>query len=149
MTPLSPNFTLEELTFSDIAARRGIVNLPNPEQLANLTRLSVILLEPIRELLGVPIRINSGFRCPQLNYLVGSTAKHSAHLDGRAADFVPLGAPLRNAFDAIRTNIKGFDQLIIECNAWIHVAVADHLEKPRGEALVAWGAPGNWKYNPA
>lgn len=148
-THLSPNFTLEELTFSEIAARRGIDNTPNAVQVANLTRLCVTLLEPARAILGVPIHINSGFRSPQVNLIVGSTAKHSAHLDGRAADIVPVGVDLRRAFDALRTNLTGWDKAILECNAWIHLAVADALDKPRGEALLASGSPGNWTYYPA
>ncbi|MFM2290168.1 MAG: hypothetical protein RL684_3311 [Pseudomonadota bacterium] len=143
---LSEHFTLEELTYSAIAMRHGLDNTPNAVQIANLERLCVTLLEPARLILGVPMHINSGFRAEMVNILVGSTAKHSAHLDGRAVDIVPIGAALRNCFDSLRTNLKGYDQLIIECNAWIHLSIPDALEQPRGEALIAWGAPGNWKY---
>jgi zinc D-Ala-D-Ala carboxypeptidase len=147
MTQLSPHFSLEELTYSTAAIRRGLDNTPDSVQIANLTRLCVELLEPARAILGVPFHIDSGFRSPEVNTLVGSSAKHSAHLDGRAADIVPMGGvALKNAFDALRTNLKGYDQIIIECNAWIHIAIPDALDKPRGEALIAWGAPGNWKY---
>ena len=146
LTHLSPNFTLEELSFSEIAARRGYDNTPNSVQVANLTRLCVTLLEPARKILGVPIRVNRGFRSPQVNLIVGSTAKHSAHLDGRAADIVPVGIELRRAFDALRTNLTGWDTIILECNAWIHLAVPNALDKPRGEAMLASGTPGNWTY---
>lgn len=47
------------------------------------------VLEYIRDLYGSAIKINSGFRCPALNSRVNG-AKHSAHLDGRAADIRPV-----------------------------------------------------------
>lgn len=148
MTQLSPNFSLEELTRSQASLRLGIDNQPNEEQLANLTRLANDLLEPVRALLGFPLHIDSGFRCPQVNAAVGSTASHSAHLDGRAADVIPVGMDLKKAFDLIRQGII-FDQLIIECNAWLHIAVATEGAHPRRQALVASGSPGHWTYEVA
>ena len=146
MTLVSPHFTFEELTFSEIALRKGLDNTPDAAQRMNLSRLANQMLEPVRDLLQVPIRINSGFRSPAVNTAVGSTAMHSAHLDGLAADFVPVGLALRNAFDAIRSNLKGWDRMIIECNAWIHIAIPEAGDPARMLAEVASGTPGNWTY---
>lgn len=144
---ISPNFTLEELMHSQAALRLGIDNQPDGKELDNLTRLAVDLLEPVREILGVPLHVDSGFRCPQVNVAVGSTSKHSAHLDGRAADVIPVGMDLHEAFDTIRHSDLPYDQIIIECNAWIHLAIAEEGVEPRRMALVAVGHPGQWAYS--
>ncbi len=145
MPNLTPHFTLEELTRSDVALRKGIPNAPNAAQIANLERLAETLLEPLRWALGVPLKVNSGYRCPDLNAAVGG-ATNSAHMDGRAADLVPVDMPLLEAFKEIVRSGLPFDQLIIECGAWLHVAVAREGEQPRQEALTASGGPGHWKY---
>jgi uncharacterized protein YcbK (DUF882 family) len=69
---------------SQTAARMGIDNTPTPEILKNL-RIMAAKLEEIRSLLGVPVLVSSGYRCPALNKAVGGS-KGSAHLLGLAAD---------------------------------------------------------------
>lgn len=145
---LSPNFTLEELTRSEIALRLGLVNDPNEEQIRNLGRLCRSLLEPIRTILCVPLHVNSGFRSEAVNKEVGGSPT-SAHMDGRAADIYPIGMPLRQAFDTLRRNtMLPIDQLIIECDSWLHCAMPKLLTMPRRQFLVASGRPGAWKYEP-
>lgn len=141
---LSEHFTLQELTASGIALRTGLDNTPDAPHVANLTRLCEMLLEPVRSLLGVPLHINSGYRSGLVNAAIGG-AMNSAHMEGRAADFVPIGFPLREAFDVLRTSGLPFDQIIFECAAWIHIAVAPN-DSPRKEALTATGGPGSWHY---
>lgn len=142
---LSPNFTLEEMTRSELALRLGLYNVPNAEEMANLRSLCLTLLEPCRAILNVPMHINSGFRSPQVNAAVGGAAS-SAHMDGRAADFVPVGMPLRVAFDTLRTSGLQFDQLITECDAWLHISIPAMGKAPRCEVLSASGSPGRWVY---
>lgn len=87
---LSTNFTLAELIRSRTAARLGISNAPSQEVLANLGRLAD-LLEGVRALIGQPLYIHSGYRCPELNSAVGGSPA-SYHLLGLAADFdAPAG----------------------------------------------------------
>jgi len=145
MTNLSEHFTLEELTFSEIALRKGLINIPSPVQIENLKRLATTALEPARLLLGVPIHSNSGYRSLTVNSAVGG-APDSAHVDGRADDMVPIDVPLRNAFDALRTSPIPYDQIIFECQAWIHIAIAPLGKEPRREALTATGHAGAWHY---
>lgn len=142
---LSENFTLEEMTRSQTALRQGIDNTPTATQITRLTVLCETLLEPARKLLGVPLHIDSGFRCPALNTAVGG-ASTSAHLDGRAADIVPIGLTLQEAFDTLRKSDLPYDQIITECNAWIHIAIAANGTRPRRQMLAAKGSAGNWKY---
>jgi zinc D-Ala-D-Ala carboxypeptidase len=142
---LSEHFTLEELSFSEIALRQGIGNQPPSEATINLTHVCEFLLEPIRKLLDVPIHVNSGYRSPAVNRLVGGAAD-SAHLQGRAADIVPMGFSLQDAFTLIRLSKLPYDQVIFECKAWIHVAISPEGSEPRRQALTATGSPGHWRY---
>lgn len=97
---LSPHFTLDEMVRSAAAVRRGLPNTPDKNALQELRRLCETVLEPIREHVG-PLAITSGFRTPAVNAAVGSTAKNSAHLYGRAADFKPLERSLSVTFNLI------------------------------------------------
>jgi zinc D-Ala-D-Ala carboxypeptidase len=58
---VSPNFTLEELTASEVAQRKGLDNTPNATETANLIRTAE-LLEQVRSLLNKPILVNSAFQ---------------------------------------------------------------------------------------
>lgn len=88
-TPLSKNFTLKELVYSDTAERdEGLKREqenPPPEVLENLRYLVETALQPIRDKISYPIKINSGYRSPVLNKLVGGSAT-SQHCRGEAAD---------------------------------------------------------------
>lgn len=142
---LSLHFTLGELSASEIALRKGIPNTPGEDEVANLKRLCEEVLEPARTLLGVPLHINSGFRSRMVNKAVGG-AIVSAHTYGRAADFVPVGMSLGDAFEALRKSSLPYDQIIFECAAWIHMAIAAEEIEPRRQALTATGRPGEWHY---
>jgi len=138
---LTQHFTLEELTFSSTAQRLGIDNSPTPTIAAHLTRLAMGL-EQIRALLGAPMHIDSGYRCPALNKAVGGVPD-SAHVHGYAADFVcpDYGSPLMIA-RAIAGSGIAFDQVIQE-GSWVHVSFDPRL---RHQALTASFGPGGATY---
>lgn len=143
---LSPHFTLKELTFSVEAVRHGLNNDPNADQVANLMRLASTL-EIARAVLGAPLHIDSGYRSAAVNHLVGSTAAHSAHLDGRAADLIPIGLSVEGSFEILRKDPDlHYDQIIIECGEWIHLAIAPVGVPLRREQLIAYGKAGDWHY---
>jgi len=75
---LSTNFTLEELTISQTALRNGIDNTPNKEEIENLKRLCINILQPLRDDFELPLVVSSGFRSKELSSLVGSkiTSQH-------------------------------------------------------------------------
>ena len=117
---LTPHFTLEELSFSSTAQRLGIDNTPGPMDAARLLLLAEGL-EKVRDLLGYPLHIDSGFRCAALNAAVRG-AKNSAHLAGWAADFLcpQFGDPLK-VVRAIAGSDLDFDQCIQE-GTWTHIS---------------------------
>lgn len=120
---LTEHFTLDELTRSDTALRLGIDNSKPPaDVLANLGLLAETL-ERVRTKLGVPIHINSAFRCEKLNAAIGSKPT-SAHVQGLAADFTApdCGSPLVVAQILASSGIE-FDQLIQE-GAWLHLGIS-------------------------
>ena len=120
-------FSISELTASATARREGIVNSPT-ESAYHLLHVRVEqLLDPIREAWGEPIVVSSGYRCKELNALVGG-ATHSHHLLGCAADLIAGNRDdHRRLFRMIvQMQQQGkirFTQLIAEDNyRWIHIS---------------------------
>lgn len=117
-------FTISELTRSSTAQSRGIDNTPSAAIRAKLETLITDCLDPIRRIYGRPIIVSSGYRCPELNSLVGGVST-SQHTLGEAADLVPAsGGSLAGIFRAA-VQFGRFDQLIIEqkgSSKWVHVS---------------------------
>jgi len=136
MTQLSPHFSFEELTHSDVAVRNGWDNLPDEPTTANLTRLAEFL-ERIKVLLdNKPIMINSAYRSKQVNDAVGSKDT-SQHRLGCAADIRVPGMTPDQVTQAIIGSGLPFDQVIREFDSWTHVSVPNRDgEAPRGQALI-------------
>lgn len=134
MTPITQNFSLEELTVSETAARNGWENAPGPVELLNLGRLAR-LLEQVRTLLGKPIIINSAYRSKKVNDAVGSKDT-SQHRIGCAADIRVPGMTPDEVVKAIVAAKLPFDQVIKEYDSWTHISVpSTGLGKPRAQAL--------------
>lgn len=120
---LSDNVTLKEFIFSATAIRKGIYNGMNAVETKKAIDLCVNCFEPIQKKVGAPVKINSGFRCQQLNTLIGGSSKTSQHSKGEAMD---LNLQDRKLFDWIIDNVE-FDQLIYEYGDdeapdWIHIS---------------------------
>ena len=125
-TGISKNFTLEALTASATAKAKGIRNNPGQTDIVNLCGLVHNVLQPLRDAMGHPIKIGSGYRSLALNQAVGGV-KNSQHMRGEAADLCIDGAIQKGKqwFNWIKTHCE-FDQLIFEHNAkgnyWVHVS---------------------------
>ena len=130
---LSPHFSLEELTHSDIATRLNIDNTPTVEIIDNLTYLAGEL-ENVRDILGHPMLISSGFRCHVLNNHLGSK-RTSSHTKGLAVDFIcpSFGNPHSVVSAIVAANVN-YDQVILEYDRWVHLSF--HPDKPRKQALI-------------
>ena len=132
---LSPHFTLGEMTKS--SSHPEVYNIPSHEAIANLKRVCgwlEVLRKRYNEKYGVgeePVRINSGYRSPQLNKAIHGNA-NSNHMTGCAADIRVSGMEqaLRYAvilMDYADESKQEFDELLIEKNRygaiWLHFAV--------------------------
>lgn len=140
------HFTIDELTHSDTALRKGIDNTPDAGALANLDIL-MSGLERVRAALGKPMHISSGYRGPKLNAAIGGS-RSSAHMKGLAADFTcpAFGDPLAVCRHLmIMHKSINYDQLINE-GRWIHIGFADVDQLPRGEVLTAHFSNGGVTY---
>ena len=132
---LSPNFTLEELTVSEIAQRKNLDNTPNATETANLVRTAE-LLEQVRTLLNKPILVNSAFRSKPVNDAVGSKDS-SQHRIGCAADIRVPGMTPKQVVQACINGGIPFDQIIEEFGSWTHISVPNTKEQqPRRQALI-------------
>ena len=127
---LTRNFTYEELCNSNVAERRGINNRPRTKEeekrvIENLKALCMEVLQPLRDFLGKPVVISSGYRCADLNKAVGGV-RNSQHMKGEAADIhVENTEHLLKIMHFIMDETD-FDQVIWERNGagtqWVHVS---------------------------
>lgn len=134
---LTENFTLEELTASNTAARLGIDNTPSPIVQQNLRMLAEKVLQPIREEYKHPITVTSGYRCAELNRAVNG-AKTSQHMTGCAADitcsYTNKAYLFRKIARMVREGRLKVGQLIWEYGtvdepSWIHISLPSATKK--------------------
>lgn len=118
-------FTMNELTHSATAIRKGIDNTPDNTAKANLTALVANILDPLREAYGKPIVVSSGYRCAKLNRAVGGVAR-SQHITGQAADIQSVSkskADHKKLFELAQRMRLPYDQLIDEYDyKWVHIS---------------------------
>ena len=141
---LTKHFALNEFTRSATATAHGIDNnldlaKADDRMVAeNLQYLCQTVLEPLREHFGMPVVVSSGYRCKELNKMVGGV-RNSQHLTGEAADIVPSheSSDLRQWFLFIQQHCR-FDQLILETKGnrrWIHVSCCRDEKRNRQTCL--------------
>jgi len=136
--------------YSITATRRGIDNTPNDEQLDNMETIAEKVFEPLREWVGGAIKINSFFRCPDLNKAIGGSSK-SQHCQGQAIDIDDTYGIVANSemYHYIKENLD-FDQLIWEFGDddnpnWVHVSYVSE-DSNRRRCLKAYKEQGRSKY---
>lgn len=121
-------FTMNELTHSATAIRKGIDNTPDNTAKANLTALVANILDPLREAYGKPIVVSSGYRCAKLNRAVGGVAR-SQHITGQAADIQSVSkskADHKKLFELVQRLRLPYDQLIDEYDyKWVHISFSN------------------------
>ena len=147
---ISKHISYKEGVHSNTATRRGIDNVPNKEQLSNMKLLAEKVFEPLRAYVGGPIKINSFFRCEELNTAIGGSGK-SQHCHGQAIDIDDTFGVMTNAamYRWIKDNLD-FDQMIWEFGddknpAWVHISYVSE-DKNRNRCLKAYKENGKTKY---
>ena len=151
MEKISKHVSYKEGTRSVTALRKGIDNTPNDYELANMEAIAENIFEPWREWVGGPIKINSFFRCEELNTAIGGSSK-SQHCQGRAIDVDDTYGHKTNAemFEYIKNNLN-FDQIIWEFGTdtnpnWVHVSYVSE-EQNRNRCLKASRENGKTVYS--
>jgi hypothetical protein len=132
---LTKNFTLSEMVKSETALRNNLDNTPGEAEIASLKLLAEKVLQPVRDHFGKGVKVNSGFRHPDVNAAVGGS-KTSDHCRGQAADIEIPGVPNSELAEWIKANLS-FTQLILEFytpgipdSGWVHVSYnPDNLKK--------------------
>jgi nicotinamidase-related amidase len=124
---LSPNFSLAEMVKSETALRHDMDNTPGEAEIENLKRLAEKVLQPVRDHYGKGVKVNSGFRHPEVNAKVGGS-KTSDHCKGQAADIEIPGVANADLAEWITKNLD-FTQVILEFytpgvpdSGWVHVS---------------------------
>ena len=147
---ISEHISYKEGVYSTTAMRRGIDNTPNDEQLTNMELVANEVFEPLRTYVGGPIKINSFFRCPELNKAIGGSSK-SQHCQGQAIDLDDTFGRATNSemYHFIKEHLD-FDQLIWEFGDdnnpnWIHVSYISE-DNNRNRCLRAYKYNGKTKY---
>jgi zinc D-Ala-D-Ala carboxypeptidase len=125
---LTKNFTLHEMTKSETALRKGLDNTPGETEIANLKLLCEKVLQPVRDHFGKGVKVNSGYRSPEVNSSVGGS-RTSDHCQGQASDIEIPGVANPELAEWIRDNLE-YRQLILEFytpggppdGGWVHVS---------------------------
>ena len=149
---LTENFSLNELTKSQTAERKGINNTPSTEHQENLKSLCTRILQPVRDHFERVVSVSSGYRSEELCLAIGSKTT-SQHAKGEAADFEIYGISNKELADWINENLY-YDQLILEYwkgedepnSGWVHCSFS--LNGNRKQYLRAYKENGSTKYEP-
>ena len=147
---ISKHISYKEGVYSTTATRRGINNTPDDDQLNSMETLAEEVFEPLREYVNGPIKINSFFRCPELNKAIGGSYT-SQHCKGQAMDIDDTFCKATNAemYHWIKDNLD-FDQMIWEFGNddnpdWVHISYVSE-EENRNRCLKAYRDKGKTKY---
>ena len=148
---LTKNFTLEEMIKSETALRHGMDNTPGENEIGNLKLLCEKVLQPVRDHFGKGVKVNSGFRHPDVNAKVGGS-RTSDHTRRQASDIEIPGVPNAELAEWIKDNLE-FRQLILEFytpgvpdSGWVHVSYV--AEDNKKEVLTATKKDGKTVYLP-
>jgi uncharacterized protein YcbK (DUF882 family) len=148
---LTKNFSLAEMVKSETALRHDMDNTPGEAEIENLKRLAEKVLQPVRDHYGKGVKVNSGYRSPDVNAKVGGS-RTSDHCKGQAADIEIPGVPNAELAKWIAENLD-FTQVILEFytqgipdSGWVHVSYdPQNLKK---QSLTAVKKDGKTVYLP-
>lgn len=131
---ISRHFTFYEATNSSSAKKYGVKNYPSRGDFKNI-KYTASRMEKIRDIVGEPLTINSWYRSPNLNRVIGGS-KTSAHRDGLAVDFAIRGNA-RIAFDRIKRSGYSFDQMIYyKKRNYVHISFRKNKRNERQQTFI-------------
>ena len=147
---ISKHISYKEGVYSITATRKGIDNTPGDDQLHFMEIIAEKVFEPLRKWVNGPIKINSFYRCPELNKAIGGSAT-SQHCKGQAMDIDDTFNRATNAemFHWVKKNLD-FDQMIWEFGDddnpdWVHISYISE-DKNRNRCLRAYRDNGKTTY---
>ena len=131
---MSEHFTFDELTST---SHNELLEANRESAKAFMKQLKYVAgtLEEIRAVLGVPLRVTSGFRNSALNKAVGGSPT-SGHTKGLCADIIPVGLNVSDAFKSIIENkaqCPSLKKCIIEKvrgSEWLHIETKTEANQP-------------------
>ena len=126
---LTPHFQLEELCATNTKYKEE--NICEAKKIMGRMYQLAGFAERVREIIGKPLIINSGFRCVKLNNAVGGSLT-SQHLYAEAIDIRVNGKTCKEVFQMIVSSDLKYDQLILERSGnaqWVHVSIGSKKEK--------------------
>ena len=128
---LTPHFTIEELAGTSNEKYKKLNLLKAQDSMGKMYMLAGFA-ERVREIVGKPLIITSGYRCPELNSAIGG-AITSQHIFAEAIDIVVKGMSVQDVFNRIVTSDLKYNQIIIERNKsgsqWVHVSIGAYKQK--------------------
>lgn len=141
---LSENFRLGEFTEHEKARLLAIDNTPSWEVVFHLRQLCREVLQPLRDHVGLPVTVLSGYRCPALNEALHGLGA-SLHIQGCAADLYVPDADTARQWYFWMVNHLDFDLLFVEHNRhgdrWLHVSYQADYHLNRHQSFFNYGKP--------
>lgn len=130
---LTPHFTLEELAYTNTKYKEQ--NITEAQKYPGKMWQLAGFAERVREIIGRPVIINSGFRCVKLNNFLGGVL-NSQHIYAEALDIRVSGKTAKEVFQILAASDLKYDQLILEksgSSQWVHVSIGSKKEKLKYE----------------
>lgn len=131
---ISKHFTFYEAVNSTSAKKYGLKNYPSRGDFKTI-KYTAGRMEKIRKIVGKPLTVNSWYRSPNTNRLIGGSST-SSHRYGLAVDFsIPGNA--RIAFDRIRKSRYSFDQMIYyRKRNYVHISFRKNKRTERRQIFI-------------
>lgn len=128
---LTPNFTFFELCNTSVEKYKKLNLEKAQEQIGKMYQLAGFA-ERVREIVGYPLIVTSGYRCTSLNNYLGG-ALISQHLLCEAIDIVCKKMTVKGMYNKIKASDLKYDQMIIESNKsgseWLHISIGSRKQR--------------------
>mgnify|MGYP003298015999 CR=1 FL=1 len=132
---LTPHFKLSEIAGTTVVKYQK-KNLEEAQKQLGKMYMLAGFGERVREIIGRPLLVTSGYRCVSLNNYLGG-ALISQHLKGEALDMVCRTLSVKSMYNRIKASDLKYDQMIIEKNKsgaeWLHISIGSRMQRLKFE----------------